>query len=119
VLGRHNGSHGFTVGQRRGLGAGGGGEPLYVTKTDVASNTVTAGPRAQLRTTRVALTELRLHVTQEEVARAKLRYRAEPVGCRLRGEELELDEPVWGVAPGQTAVLLRDESIVGCATIAR
>ena len=119
TIARHRGAHGFTVGQRRGLGAGGGGEPLYVTKTDVASNTVTAGPRAQLRTTRVPLTELRLHVPPGEVARAKLRYRAEPVGCRLRGGELELDEPVWGVAPGQTAVLLRDESIVGCATIAR
>ena len=50
----------------------------------------------------------------------KLRYRAD--AGRLPscdGDELELGEPVWGVAPGQTAVLLRGESIVGCATIAR
>jgi hypothetical protein len=53
------------------------------------------------------------------VRAARLRYRSRPVGCTLRGGELSLREPVWGAAPGQIAVLLRDELIVGCATIAR
>jgi tRNA-specific 2-thiouridylase len=119
AIGRHRGAHGYTIGQRRGLGVGGRREPLYVTATDVSANTVTAGTRRELRTSRVPLTGLRLHVPVEQVERVKLRYRAEPVVCELRGEEVVLAEPVWGVAPGQTAVLLRDESIVGCATIAR
>ena len=42
-LGRHRGHHDFTVGQRRGLGVGGTGEPLYVLATDAAANTVTVG----------------------------------------------------------------------------
>ncbi len=118
TIGRHGGAHGYTVGQRRGLGVGGTGTPLYVTHTDIAENTVTAGPRESLRISDVRLRDLRLHVPEQEVAAAKLRYRSTPVPCTLRGERLELHEPVWGAAPGQTAVLLRDDSIVGCATIA-
>jgi tRNA-specific 2-thiouridylase len=53
------------------------------------------------------------------VQQAKLRYRSTPVACSLEGEKLTLHEPVWGAAPGQTAVLLRGDLIVGCATIAR
>ena len=42
-----------------------------------------------------------------------------PVGAALNGGVLTLREPVWGAAPGQTAVLLRGDVVVGCATIAR
>ena len=48
VVGRHDGHHGFTVGQRRGLG-GGAREPLYVLATDARANTVTVGPRDAAR----------------------------------------------------------------------
>ena len=47
-LGSHNGHHNFTVGQRRGLGVG-GGEPLYVLGTDAETNTVVAGTRERPR----------------------------------------------------------------------
>src|SRR3954451_25214180 len=42
-VGRHRGHHHFTVGQRRGIGIGGSGEPLYVLATDARANTVTVG----------------------------------------------------------------------------
>jgi len=119
TVSRHRGAHAYTVGQRRGVGAGGGsGEPLYVTATDVQANTVTVGPRAALRRTHVPLTALTLHRPQSEIDGAKLRYHATPVPAVLDGELLTLGEPVWGVAPGQTAVLLRGDVVVGCATIA-
>ncbi|HEY5144899.1 MAG TPA: tRNA 2-thiouridine(34) synthase MnmA [Solirubrobacteraceae bacterium] len=118
TVGRHRGAHGYTVGQRRGVGIGGAGEPLYVTGTDIAANTVTVGPRSALRTDRVRVTDVRLHVPAEEVAEVRLRYRSRPVACTVRGEELELAEPVWGAAPGQTAVFLRGDRVLGCATIA-
>ena len=119
-IGRHRGAHGYTVGQRRGVGAGGGSDaPLYVTATDVAENTVTVGPREALRRTSVALTDVTLHRPSAEVDAAKLRYRATPVPATLTGDALTLGEPVWGAAPGQTAVLLRGDVVVGCATIAR
>lgn len=120
VVGRHRGAHAYTVGQRRGVGAGGGsGEPLYVAATDVVANTVTVGPRAALERTSVALEELRLHRPAGEVDGAKLRYHADVVGARLEGGTLVLAEPVWGAAPGQSAVLLRGDAVAGCATIAR
>ena len=118
TIGHHRGAHAYNVGQRRGLGLGGTEQPLYVTATDIEQNTVTAGPRETLRTSSVTLRDIRLHVPQEDVVSTKLRYRSAPVECELRGERLELREPVWGAAPGQTAVLLRGDSIVGCATIA-
>ena len=118
-LGRHRGHHHFTVGQRRGLGIGGTGEPLYVLGTDARANTVTVGARAELATTTVPVRATRLHRPPEEIDAVKLRYRSAPVRCSLRGDEVTLHEPAHGVAPGQAAVFLRGDVVVGCATIAR
>ena len=49
-LGVHRGAHRYTVGQRRGLGIG-GGTPLYVLATDPDARSVTVGPRAHWRPT--------------------------------------------------------------------
>jgi tRNA-specific 2-thiouridylase len=121
VVGRHRGHQAFTVGQRRGLGVGGGsGDPLYVVATDARANTVTVGPRAALATRRIPVRGVRLHRDRDAVERVKLRYKATPVRCRLRDGEVELLEPFEGAAPGQTAVFLGgDDAIVGSATIAR
>ena len=56
VLGRHEGQHEFTVGQRRGLGVH-STDPLYVLSKDAASGTVTVGPREALTATTVELDE--------------------------------------------------------------
>jgi tRNA-uridine 2-sulfurtransferase len=117
VLGRHRGAHRFTVGQRRGLEIGGAGEPLYVLRTDVGTGTVTVGPRAELATTEVALRDVVLHRAAGDVEAVKLRYRAPAVPCRLDGDTLRLAEPFAGAAPGQVAVLLRGDAIVGSGTI--
>jgi tRNA-uridine 2-sulfurtransferase len=118
VVGRHPGAHRFTVGQRRGLEVGGTPEPLYVLRTDAGANTVTVGPRAALATTGVRVRDARLHAPASEVRAVKLRYRAPAVACTLRGDTIELTEPVDGPAPGQTAVFLRGDAVLGCATIA-
>ena len=120
-LGEHRGAHHFTVGQRKGLGVGGGtSEPLYVIATDPRQNTVTVGPRDALATARVAVRAVRLHRAQDSVAQVRLRYRSRPVPCRLDGGDVELLEPFDGAAPGQTAVFLsEDGAVVGSATIAR
>ncbi len=121
TLGRHHGVHHFTVGQRRGLGIG-GGTPLYVIATDVDANTVTVGPREALATTTVALRDAVLH--RASFDRVRLRYRQRPLRCApRRGTHdstlaLELDEPAYGVAPGQLACLMDGDLVVGHATIA-
>jgi tRNA-specific 2-thiouridylase len=117
VVGEHRGHHGFTVGQRRGLGGGGTAEPRYVLATDAVANTVTVGPREALLTDEVALRDVVLHRPAEAVEAVKLRYRSRPLPCRLDGDRVLLDEPVDGAAPGQAAVLLAGDLVVGCATI--
>jgi tRNA-specific 2-thiouridylase len=124
LLGRHGGQHRFTVGQRRGIGVA-AKEPLYVVRKE--SQRVVVGPRQALATSEVSVAGAMLHRDASEVDRVKLRYRSAPVGCRIAGDlargrhrtlTIELDEPALGVAPGQTACLMRGESVIGFATIA-
>ena len=127
VVGRHDGQHLFTVGQRRGIGVA-AGEPLYVLDKDAVRNEVTVGPRSALRTTRVAVRNARLSRAGARVDRVKLRYRSRPIECRLTGDpepgrhaalEIELAHAVDGAAPGQLACLMDGDVVVGWATIAR
>ena len=124
-LGVHGGHHLFTVGQRRGLG-GGGTEPLYVLATNAEANTVTVGPKERLAHRTVRVRGARLHRSGARVDRVRLRYHAQALPCTLAGVdagehaelELELGEPAYGVAPGQTACLMAGDLVVGRATIA-
>ena len=118
VLGRHDGQHRFTVGQRRGIGLP-APEPLYVIDKDPDANTVTVGPRESLATDTVELTDLILYRPESEVTHVKLRYRSEPQPCLLRSAFCLLEDGAIGVAPGQTACLLRNGTVIGCGTIAR
>ena len=117
-LGRHGGFWRFTPGQRKGLGVA-GGEPLYALRSEPATNTVVVGPREALATHEVEARG-RLHVPVERVD-AKLRYRspvvAAEVVARDNGFSLRLDEPAYGVAPGQAAVLYEGDAVVGAGTI--
>jgi tRNA-uridine 2-sulfurtransferase len=117
ALGRHRGHAEYTVGQRKGLGLG-GGIPYYVVGKDAETNTVVVGTRDELSTTRVALRDLRLHRPPEEVETVRLRYHARPLACRLDGDTVELTEPFDGAAPGQAAVLMAGDRVLGHATIA-
>jgi tRNA-specific 2-thiouridylase len=123
VLGRHRGHHDFTVGQRRGLGVS-GSEPLYVLATDAPANRVVVGPRHQLATQRVRVRDALLLRDGHRVDRVKLRYRSRPIGCAVKAVAgrhrelwLDLDEPAYGVAPGQAACLMGGELVLGHATI--
>ena len=125
AIGRHRGHHNFTVGQRRGIG-GGAKEPLYVLSTNAVSNTVTVGPRRDLMARRVELHNAVLHRAGGSVDAVRLRYRSQPVPAAVSVTdtgphaklEVALGEDFAGVSPGQTAVLLAGEAIVGHGTIA-
>ncbi|HEX4324922.1 MAG TPA: tRNA 2-thiouridine(34) synthase MnmA [Gaiellaceae bacterium] len=117
-LGRHEGFWRFTPGQRRGLGLA-APEPLYVLGTRPSHNAVVVGSRASLARTRVAARG-RLYAEADRVE-AKLRYRSPAVPARVeptsRGFRLELDEPAFGVAQGQAAVLYDHDAVVGYGLI--
>jgi tRNA-specific 2-thiouridylase len=77
---------------------------------------------------RVAVRGARLHRSGERVDRVKLRYRTPPARARIAGEVppgrharliVELDESVDRAAPGQVAVLMDGDVVVGWGTIAR
>ncbi len=124
AIGRHRGHHNFTVGQRRGLRIS-AEEPLYVLATDAAANTVTVGPRSDLMARTVRLRNAVLHREGGSIDAVRLRYRSQPVPAvvavtetgRHAEVQVELGEDFAGVSPGQTAVLLRGEAIVGHGTI--
>ena len=117
-LGRHDGFWRFTPGQRRGLGLA-ATEPLYVLGTSPATNAVVVGPRTSLARTRVTARG-RLYAEIDRVE-AKLRYRSPAVGATVertpRGFRLDLDEPAFGVAAGQAAVLYDGDTVVGYGLI--
>ena len=58
VLGRHGGIIHYTIGQRRGLGIGGLGDPLYVVRLDPATRRVIVGPKEALSTRTIPLKEI-------------------------------------------------------------
>jgi tRNA-specific 2-thiouridylase len=121
VLGRHDGQHEFTVGQRRGLHLQ-SADPLYVLSKDAETATVTVGPREALAATTVRLENVTLHRPADSVQAVRLRYHATPLPCQVRetaGGELELDlrETASAVAPGQLACLMHDDCVVGEGTI--
>jgi tRNA-specific 2-thiouridylase len=119
VVGEHRGHWRYTPGQRRGLAVV-AERPLYAIHTRAATNTVIVGPREALARTAISARG-RLHVP---VARAdvKVRYRSAAVAAEVeqtgRGFRLRLDEPAFGVAPGQTAVLYESDAVVGAGTVA-
>jgi tRNA-uridine 2-sulfurtransferase len=118
VVGRHDGYWSFTPGQRRGVGVS-AGRPLYVIRTDRATNSVFVGDREALAATRIEA-EGRLYAPVER-AQAKLRYRSAPVGTSVTaangGFSLELEEPAHSVATGQIAALYDGDAVVGAGVI--
>ncbi|MEM0921806.1 MAG: tRNA 2-thiouridine(34) synthase MnmA [Pseudomonadota bacterium] len=115
VLGTHKGIIHFTIGQRRGIGIG-GGEPLYVVRLDPASRQVIVGPREALATRQVPVREINW-IGGGDFADApagghdvlvKLRSTRPPAPARLhpdsKGAMVELLTPEEGVAPGQACV---------------
>jgi tRNA-specific 2-thiouridylase len=117
-LGRHDGHWRFTPGQRRGLGVA-TGEPVYALRTIPRTNTVVVGTRDALACHSVSARG-RLHVPVER-AHAKLRYRSPAVPAEVTstpsGFRLDLQEPAYAVAHGQTAVLYEDDAVVGSGLI--
>jgi tRNA-specific 2-thiouridylase len=113
-LGEHKGLIHFTIGQRRGLEIGGSPEPLYVVRLDPATRRVIVGPRAALGVASARLSDINwLGGDYSGPITAKVRSLAKPVPARLADDRVLFDDPEYGVAPGQAAVLYAGDRVLG------
>ncbi|MCU1537158.1 MAG: mnmA [Humibacillus sp.] len=127
-LGRHDGTYGFTIGQRKGLRIGRpapDGTPRFVLVIEPVSGTLTVGPRERLAVRR--LTGVRPRWCGSAPARVHGTVQLRAHGGELPATvvaapdgavEVELHEPAYGIAPGQAAVFYDGTRVVGSATIA-
>ncbi|WP_062467159.1 tRNA 2-thiouridine(34) synthase MnmA [Demequina maris] len=131
VVGAHEGAYAFTVGQRKGLRLprpAADGAPRYVTGVDTARNVVTVGPETLL-SVRTLVGEdvvwLADDVPAREATAVEVQVRAHgaPVaGTATRDDArltVVLEEPMRGVAAGQSLVVYQGSRVLGQATIAR
>lgn len=114
VLGEHRGLIHFTVGQRRGLEIGGSPEPLYVIRLDPERREVVVGPKVALAVRAARIEGLNwLSGSYEGPMTAKVRSMARPAPARMDDGRVIFDQPEYGVAPGQAAVLYAGERVLG------
>jgi tRNA-specific 2-thiouridylase len=128
VVGEHDGAYRFTIGQRRGLGLAGLGEPVYV--NGIEGSTVHVGPREALEVGALEAVDP-CWVAGEPppggaVLGAQVRYRGHPLDARLtvhaggRGLRVAFSgERPAGVAPGQAVVFYQGDECLGGARITR
>jgi tRNA-uridine 2-sulfurtransferase len=123
VLGRHDGIHHYTVGQRKGLGIASpaAGSPLYVLALRPASRQVVVGPKASLE--RTTLTTSRVNWIVEPPVDAvalqvQIRYRHEASAAVVRTlpdtrASIVFSKPQIAITPGQAAVFYDGDVVVG------
>lgn len=129
VVGRHEGTHTFTVGQRRGLHLGvpaPDGEPRYVLRIEPVENTVVVGPREHLAVDviegiRTTWTQSPVPGTWRGFAQVRAHGAPMPASITVDGQAMRvvLDQPATGIAPGQAVVVYDGERVVGASTVAR
>ena len=119
VLGQHQGIIHYTVGQRKGLGLG-GGPALYVLGVDAAQRQVIVGGHDDLARTRIQVGSVNwLGDADWESERCQVRVRStRPPQAALvvrngDGADVILDQPEYGVAPGQACVFYQDDRVLG------
>jgi tRNA-uridine 2-sulfurtransferase len=126
TVGRHHGTHRYTIGQRKGLGVA-WSEPLYVTAIDAERNIVLVGEQQHVYATGLQAEDVSWIGTpeaEEFAATCKIRYRHQPVGCRVRllaGDscDVHFDQPQKSVTPGQALVFYRGDEVLGGGRIVR
>lgn len=145
VLGTHDGAVGYTIGQRRGLAIGypaPDGKPRFVLNIRPVSNEVVVGPKEHLAVSQIAggryswAGDPGFDITQPFACEVQIRAHADPVPATAqlvtitdRTEDhraeatheiiVDVEEPLIGVAPGQTAVVYVGTRVLGQFTIDR
>jgi tRNA-specific 2-thiouridylase len=117
VLGKHDGIHHFTVGQRRGIRVP-GLNARYVVKVDAETRRVTVGDAEALSRETVIVDDVRWLAAPTARAAVQIRYRHAPAPATLtrlddQRVEVRFDMPERAPAPGQAAVFYDGDLVVG------
>lgn len=127
-VGVHRGAQYYTIGQRRGVGTGGGGIPYYVVNKDIKTNIVTVGSRYDegLFNKRLELEDVVWISSKPNLSRklqASIRYRQKPqdvvikfgikAGVAPTSVALEFIEPQRAITSGQSAVIYDGDIVLG------
>jgi tRNA-uridine 2-sulfurtransferase len=121
VLGKHDGIHHYTIGQRKGLGIA-AAEPLYVISIDAANNRVVVGDRTKATKSECTVNRVNWVSIAEPSspirAEVQVRYRTKPVPVTVVPWEnsrvqIVFDEPQFSITPGQAAVWYDGEKVLG------
>mgnify|MGYP000623482752 CR=1 FL=1 len=115
----------YTVGQRKGLGIG-GGKPLYVAAVDAGAGKVLAGGIEEIHRKRFRVSNLNMYVDKGKSGRfsadVKIRYRHAGAKARVitgagAAAEVVFEKPQFAVAPGQLAVFYDKDTVIGSGFI--
>jgi tRNA-uridine 2-sulfurtransferase len=124
-VGTHAGVWYYTLGQREGLFIGGAGEPYYVCEKDIDRNILYVAKGSDnpaLYCKKVVLSDIHWinparHNTSDLTLTCQVRYRQEPQKCSLSKNVVTFSKPIWIPSPGQSAVLIDQETIIGGGVI--
>lgn len=118
VVGRHDGAIYYTLGQRHGLGLG-GGLPYYVTGKDMAANILYVSRNlndASMWRSRMELGDVHWindPPVEGDILAVRMRHGGKLISCTLTGTVLELSDPERSVPAGQSAVIYRGQECLG------
>jgi len=127
VIGRHNGLHNYTVGQRRGLGLA-AGHPVYVVALDHENNRLVVGEDGELRRASCEVGNVNWipYEVPETPVRATVRIRnrhvpaaAEITPLGATTARVSFIEPQRAITPGQAAVFYDGEQVLGGGWISK
>jgi tRNA-specific 2-thiouridylase len=121
ILGKHRGSHAYTIGQRRNLRIA-TGKRVYVTGIDCKNNEVILGRDEDLYHSQLLASDLNwitdIRCDGEIAVEAKIRYRQRPSPARLHvmkdgKARVYFTDPQRAITPGQAVVFYRDQELLG------
>lgn len=120
VLGRHPGIIHYTIGQRKGLGIGGAGDPLYVVRLNEKTKEVVVGPKAHLAQQEVNVQKVNWLGEDHPDAlpcTVKIRSSQTPLKATVKRQGTQatviLEEPEYGISPGQACVFYKGPRVLG------
>ena len=135
IIGKHNGAHYYTIGQRKGLNIGGTPEPLFIIDTDTTNNIIYVGqgenhpglyrnglfvPKKDIHSTREDLT---MEVGDVKEYLCRIRYRQELTTATFHKKENGLyvifNTPQRGITPGQFIAWYLEDELIGSGVIDR